>query len=146
MSATTATLAGREAAEGRMTDTCQITKPGEGEPVFDDASGKYVAPAPVEVYGPATAPHFGKCRIPRRAGVLTSGAASQAGEVGWEIGEWPLDLPVGGTEALSPSMVVNYLTAELDASLPGRTYTLVEPARQSQSTARRFKMKEGLGT
>jgi len=129
-----------------MTDTCQITKPGEGEPVFDDESGTYTDPAPVEVYGPTIAPHFGKCRIPRRAGVLTSGSASSSGEVGWEVGEWPLDLPSVGSEDVSPGMVVDYLTAASDASLAGRQFTITEPSRQSQATARRFKVKEVIGT
>ena len=129
-----------------MTDTCRITKDGDGERVFDDATGEYGEPERVEVYGPATAPHLGKCRIPRRAGVLTSGSASSSGEVGWEVGEWPLDLPSVGSEDVSPGMVVDYVTAELDASLPGRRFTITEPSRQSQATARRFKVKEVLGT
>ena len=62
------------------------------------------------------------------------------------VGEWPLDLPVTGSEGVSPGMTVDYLSAELDDALVGRRFTIVDPPRQSRATARHFKMKEGLGT
>lgn len=132
-------------AEGLMTDTCTITKAGSGAPEFNSATGKYDDPDRVSVYGPDIAPHFGKCRIPRRAGVLTTGD-STSGEVAWKVGEWPFDLPVDGTAEIVPGMVVDYLTSQFDESLAGRKFTLSDPSRQSQATVRRFKMQEVVGS
>lgn len=146
MSAESAVLAGRAAAEDRMRDVCRITKAGTGERVFDDGTGQYTDPAPVEVYGPATAPQFGKCRIPRRSTALTSGAETSAGDIAWKIGEYPLDLPVIGSENVRPDQIVTYLSSDMDPALVDRVFTITEPTRQSQATARRFAMREVVGT
>lgn len=127
-----------------MTDTCRITKPGAGEPVYNPATGGYDDPAPVEVYGPSVEPHKGKCRIPRRASALTS-TSSTGGTASWAVGEYPLDLPVTGSEGVEPGQTVTYLTAKFDASLVDRVFGVTEPSRQSQATVRRFRMKEVVG-
>lgn len=127
----------QSAAEDRMRDQCVITKPGEGEPVFDRATRKYTDPAPVEVYR-------GKCRLPRRPGVggMTSEAA--AGDASWKVGEYPIDLPMRGSERVGVNQTATILKAR-DRALVGNVYGITEPADQSQATARRFRMKRVVG-
>lgn len=138
MTASSATTAGRRAAEALMTDTCRITGPGAGDPVWNDATGQYDDPAPVVVYQ-------GICRIPRRAGGSMSASTARAGEASWRVGEFPLSLPVDGSEDVAPGQTVTYLTSPFDASLVGQTFGITEPMRQSQATARRFVMKQTVG-
>lgn len=127
----------RAMAEARMTGTCLITRPGSGNGPFNEGTGQYDDPAPVTVYE-------GKCRIPRRSTGLTSGA-STGGQTSWLVGEYPLDLPIDGTGDIGPGMTVNYLSDSADPDLAGRVFGITEPSRQSQATARRFKMKEVVG-
>lgn len=135
MSFQSTTLAGRRAAEALMADTCRITKPGVGDPVLDPETLEYVDPAPVVVYE-------GKCRIPKRSASVTT---ANAGEAAWQIGEYPLDLPFAdGSENVASGQMVNYLTAE-DPALVGQVFGIIEPDRQSQATARRFRMKQVVG-
>lgn len=119
-----------------MLDTCRITKPGAGAAVIDPVTLQYVDPAPSVVYE-------GRCRIPRRA-VAVSTTTASGGEASWEVGEYPLDLPVDGSAAVAPGQTVTYLTAQ-DPALVGMVFGITEPILQSQATARRFRMKTVVG-
>ena len=72
MSAETSTLAGRMKIEALMIDTCRITRPGDGVPVFDEDTGQYTNPEPVVVYE-------GKCRIQVLADLVGDDAESGHG-------------------------------------------------------------------
>lgn len=127
----------RKRAESRMTDTCRITRPGDGDPVFNNETGQYDPPPPVTVYE-------GPCRIPPRG---MSSSQAEAPGVSWTVGEFPLDLPVthaGYTtdEHVAVGQTVEYLAAEHDTDLVGRKFGVVEVGRVSQSTARRLRVKE----
>ena len=117
-----------------MLDTCRITKPG-GTPTLDPTTLQYVDPAPVVVYE-------GKCFLPRATPGVSTAAA---GEASWQVGEYPLSLPVVGSENVAPGHTVTILTATHDASLVGLVFGITEPVRQSQATARRFRMKQVVG-
>jgi hypothetical protein len=129
----------RAQAESRMTDTCRITRPGDGEPVMNPDTGQYEDPSPVEVYGPATAPYFGKCRIP-----VTNGSSSFTRNGGADqsfgVGEYPLDVPAL-TDGIEAGQTVTYLTAPDNPALVGMVFGLTEPLLASQSTKQRWKMK-----
>lgn len=120
-----------------MTDTCRISRPGVGEPVFNNETGQYDGPDPVVVYQ-------GACRIPRRMTGNSVGDA-RAGEASWRVGEYPLALPIDGSEAVAPGQTVTYLSSEHDPALVGQVFGITEPIRQSQATARRFVMKQTVG-
>jgi hypothetical protein len=133
----------RAFAEAQFPDTCRITKPGEPDPdaVMDPDTLQYPEPTPTTVYE-------GICKIPRRSAALTSGAAAAAGEASWEVGEYPLDLPIDGTGyqdgagPVKPGMTVTILTAANDPELVNEEFGITEPSRQSTATVRRFRMKQ----
>lgn len=134
-----ALAAGRMASESRMLDTCRITGPGTGDPVWNDTTGQYDSPAATTVYE-------GKCYIPSRTGSSISAGVARAGEAAWKVGEFPLSLPVVGSEGVAPGQTVTYLTSATDPTLVGQVFGITEPLRQSQATARRFVMKQVVGT
>lgn len=118
-----------------MTDTCRITAPAAGDPVFNPDTGQYDSPEPVTVYE-------GKCRIPPRG--TTSTATARAGEQSFEVGEYPFDLPLSATD-VAPGQTVTYLTAPHNPDLVGRMFGIVDPVYQSQPVRRRFKIKTAVG-
>lgn len=141
MSVDSALAAGRAAEEARQRDTCRITRPGEGTGPFNPETGQYDPPEPITVYE-------GPCRIPRRENL--TGYASTAGEASWQVGEYPLSLPVSGSgyvdgEEVKPGQAVTYLTSADDPELVGNEYGITEVGDQSQATARRFRMKRVTG-
>lgn len=133
--------AGRAAAERLMTDTCRITRPGDGQGPFNSDTGQYDPPPPVTVYE-------GPCRIPPRGTASTTTA--NAGEQSFQVGEYPFEIPVDGDgyvagEEVATGQTVTYLTAKYDPSLVGRVFGIVDPVYQSQATRRRFKIKTNVG-
>lgn len=125
---------GRALAESLMTDTCRITKPGDGPRVYDPETMQYTDPARVTVYE-------GKCRVQIR-GERSSGAEQEAGGrmVGTQQPE--LQLPVDGTEDVAPDHIVEMLTAVHDSSLVGRKFTIDGRHEKSQATMRRLRVIE----
>lgn len=119
-----------------MTDTCRITRPGTGEPVLNPDTGQYDDSMPVTVYE-------GKCRIPAINGALTrNGGADQS----FEVGEFPLDLPLDGEgyttgESVAPGQTVTYLSAPDNPMLVGMVFGLTAPLLSSQQTRARWRMK-----
>lgn len=131
----------RNRALTTLTDTCRITRPGEGQGPFNDETGQYDDPPPVTVYE-------GPCRIPARG--TTSTTTANAGESSFEVGEYPFEIPVEHPgyvtgETVAPGQTVTYLTSEYDASLEGRVFGIVDPVFQSQATKRRMKIKTAVG-
>ncbi|GAA1138383.1 DUF6093 family protein [Nocardioides aquiterrae] len=128
-------------AAALRTDTCRITRPGDGERTRNPATGKYEDPEPVTVYeGPA--------RIPSRANSPAGSArAADGGSAAWQVSDFPLDLPLDGPgytsgESVGPGQTVTWLTSATDPELVGRVFGIVAPARQTYAVARRFLMRE----
>lgn len=127
---------GRAAVEALMTDTCRITRPGSGDPVFNKGTGQYDDPAPVTVYE-------GKCRIPS---VNTTTGKNGGAVQSFAVGEFPLDLPLDGPgyttgETVAPGQTITYLTAPYNAALVGMVFGVTEPLLASHQTKQRWKIK-----
>lgn len=135
MSLDSTVLAGRAAKLRRMRDTCRITKPGEGAPVLDPVTLEYVDPTATVVYE-------GPCYIPKRTATVSD---ASAGGASWQVGEYPLELPIDGSENVAPGHTVTYLTSPDNPALVGQVFGITEPDLQSQATARRFRMKRVVG-
>lgn len=76
----------RSFAESLMTSTCSITRPG-GEPVWDETTGTYTDPTPIDVYS-------GPCRIRPAA---TQGRTAEAGEATALLSTFRVQLPFAVT-------------------------------------------------
>lgn len=121
---------GRRMAEGKMRDTCRITR--AGEKVWDEASMTYKPAAPQTVYE-------GKCGLlnPYRAPTT----ASTPGQV-QTVQLARLSLPVEESLGVKEGDKVEYLTSESDPDLPGTHFTVAGGAHQSDATARRLPVEE----
>lgn len=141
MSVDSVLRAGQRAALRLMTDTCRITRPGEGDGPFNPDTGQYDDPLPITVYE-------GICRIPPRGTATTT--AAPAGEQSFQAGEYPFEIPVEGAghvagEEVRPGQAVKYLTSKHNPTLVGREFGIVDPVFQSQPTRLRFKIKTNVG-
>ena len=130
---------GRALAESRLRDTCRITRPGDGERTLDPDTGKYVDPEPVITYE-------GPCRIPRRS---ENSRQQQGGVQSFDVGEFPLEIPMAhpgyvGGESVRLDQTVTYLSS-IDPELVGNVYGITGVSDQTDSTARRFRMKRTVG-
>ena len=130
MSATSAVLRGRVAAERDMLDAVTVQhKTGEvtdGElgTVTSTYSTVYTGKAKIQQATPATTP-------------------TDVGQAAVYVGQLTLHLPVTATTALvAPDDLVTVAACVLDASLVGKTFKLRGPAHKSYATARRFPMVE----
>lgn len=131
---------GRGAAEARMTDVCRITRPGDGEPQFNKGTGQYEDPAPVEIYGPATEPYFGKCRMPGTATGSNPFTRNGGADQSFGVGEFPLDVPALAS-GLEAGQTVTYVSSADNPALAGMVFGLTEPVLVSQATKQRWRMK-----
>lgn len=119
-------------AEGRMTDTCRITRAGER--TFDEATGTYPDRAESTIYE-------GKCRL--RAKDVTSPRIG-AGGTEFQVLPTVLSLPVSDTRSdeVKPGDRVLILTSLRNPALVDAEFTVDDPAAISDMTARRFGLKE----
>lgn len=125
MSATSAVLHGRAAAEALMVDACTITA-GAAVQVYDEASDTYVTPAGASRYS-------GPCRVKPRE-------SDQNVEAGAEsISLWPytVSVPVAAV-GIDVDDVVTVTDCPLDPSLVGRTLRVRQVTQGSFITARRL--------
>lgn len=124
MSAVTATLAGRRAAERQMIDSCTIARPG---PSVEDPVTGIPAPSSTPVYS-------GRCKVqnldPQEAALLTGGAVVVSQR-------YRVDIPVG---AYSPAVgdVVTIVATVLDPNMVGRGYRVLAPMHKTAATAYRM--------
>lgn len=133
MSAVTAVLAGRRAAEALMLDTCTIRrKTGSST---DNTTG-VVTPTWSTVY-------TGRCKI-QRSSVGGAGARRDVAEASLVITQVALHLPVVGSEGLLEADEATIDTAELDTDLVGKVFRVDGPASGSMKTARRLPVAEVL--
>lgn len=131
MSYQSVTEAGRAAAENLQSDTCTITRPGDGPGVFDPDTGTTTPPADVTVYS-------GPCRL--RAPALVEVNVT-GGEHQWSTQDAVLSLPASVT-GVRPDDTVTCDSSALDPALPGSVFTVIGALKGSQITARRLIVRE----
>jgi len=126
VSAESAVLAGRVAAEALMLDACRITDAAEA--VWDEDAGTYTPGDPVVVYE-------GRCKLQTR-NVMVRPADAGDREVG--VVRLELHLPIAGSEAVTRGHVVTMTACQLDAAVVGELFTVTGPHVGSIKTARRI--------
>lgn len=126
---------GKAAAEAIMSDTCTITKPGVGDPVFDEETGQYAYPARVVVY-------TGICRLQVKADINSNVVETTAGEREWTYLTAQLQLPVEGSEDVRVDHVCTITAAPYDSTLVGREFNIQGTYHKSQPNYRRFRLRE----
>ena len=125
MSAESATLAGRAAAEAQMRDRCIIT--GAAASVWDEDAGTFTPGDPVVVYE-------GRCKLQTRNVIVNE---ADAGDREVAVVRWEVHLPVFGSEAVTKGHVVTMTACALDAAVVGQVFTVQGPHFGSAKTARR---------
>jgi hypothetical protein len=129
MSATSAVLAGRRAAERNMADACTITRvTGDTTDLQTAAVDKTTA----TIYS-------GKCRVQQTRGISRP---TTVAEVYVFQTRYELQLPVATSPDIQINDVVTVTAAALDADLVGRTYWVRELANKTHATARRLGIEE----
>jgi hypothetical protein len=128
MSATTATLRGRQAAETLMTDTCTVQR-ATGTST-NDTTG-VVTPTYSTIY-------TGKCKLQRPAG----GARHDEAEASVVVAPLQLHLPIVGSEAVTVDDIATVTAAAMDSGLVGKVFRIDGPADASLKTARRLPVIE----
>lgn len=128
MSATTATLRGRLAAEALMVDTCTVRR-RTGESTDPDTG--VVTPTYSTIYA-------GKCRIQQRAGIARP---ATVGEAEVFLSRLELHVPTSVTGIASDDIATVGASA-LDADLVGRVFHVRELAHKTFATARRYSIVE----
>lgn len=130
MSAQTALLRGRQAAEALMRDACTVTRPGPS--TTDDLTGA-VTSSPSTQYS-------GKCKVQQGAG----GRRMDVGEVTQVMLGLRVDLPVVGSQTVAVGDVVTITAvgSTSDPALLNRTFRVKDLLLKSYSTARRLGCEE----
>lgn len=140
MSAQTALVAGRRAAESLMVDACTISAPVPAGSLgaWNETTMQYEGgSSPVVSYS-------GKCKVQ----TLTSGARSlvEHPAVGGEWTPAPIDvhLPIEGSENVLKHHIVTITASVNDPALVGRQFTINGLFHKSFDTARRLLCQEGI--
>lgn len=128
MSAESATLAGRAAAEALQVDACTITRVAGQTTDLQTAA---VTPTTVTVYS-------GKCRIQGHSGHSPSTArpVTVGGAYTFQS-PFELQIPMS-VVGVQINDVVTVTASVLDPDLPGRKYWVKELAAKTHATSRRF--------
>lgn len=143
MSAPEAVLrAGRLAFNSLLTDSCRITKPGEGERQMDEETGQYVEPPRITVYE-------GPCRIQVKADINSNVVETTAGEREWTYLTAQLQLPVenpvtaiGDVSAIDVDYVCEILSAPYSPTLVGSLFNIQGTYHKSQAVYTRYRVRE----
>lgn len=128
MSAASATLRGRAAAEALMLDACRVERPGES--VTDPDSGDVT---------PSMSPVFeGKCKVQQ---TMSQGANPAAGSHAFTIQDSRVDFPVSAGPLMVDD-VVTMTASALDPQLVGTVFRVAELFHKSYATAQRTRVEE----
>jgi len=131
MSATTAALRGRIAAEKLMTDTCTITRSAAGIPTVNEATGQLAGQPGSTVYA-------GNCRV-RSPNLRVKQFETEDRAV--TVQQYVVSVPMAvGNLAIGD--VVSITASVLDSGLVGRDLWIVDILGGSQTTARRLSCRE----
>ena len=126
MTATSALLAGRRAAERLMLDTCTVAEAG----TFDPESGEAVPGAPL---------YSGRCKVatfePHERNPELGGATVT-------VQRYSVHVPVGSFEP-EIGQVVTITAAALDPHLTGNKFRVVSLLHKTAATAYRLGVEEG---
>lgn len=134
---------GRRAFAELCTDTCRITRDGDGpRGPLNEATGQYAPPPRVIVYeGPA--------RLQVKADINSNVVEATAGEHEWTYLTAQLQLPtetpvgaVGSVHDVGANHLCEMLAAPHSPSLVGRRLTIQGPYHKSQAVYLRFRVKE----
>lgn len=128
MTATSAALLGRVAAESLMSDACTLKR---RTGVTEDADG-VVTPTYATPY------YTGRCKV---AAVNVQAATPQAGERAVTVLTMRVDVPMSVT-GVATDDVVTITASALDPDLVGRTFRVAAPFHGSFKTARRLPVEE----
>lgn len=128
MSATTAILAGRRAAENLMLDTCTV-KRVTGTSTDDNTAA--VTPTYSTVYS-------GLCKLQRPA----AAGRRDIAEDSVAVAPLELHLPISGSAGIQTDDVVTVTASQLDADNVGKVFRIAGPARGTFRTARRLPVTE----
>lgn len=143
MSIESALLDGRRAFAALCTDTCRITRDGDGgRGPLNEETGKYGDPPRVVVYeGPA--------RLQVKADINSNVVEATAGEHEWTYLTAQLQLPadtpadaLGSVHDVSADDACEMLAAPHSPSLVGRRLGIQGPYHKSQAVYLRFRIKE----
>lgn len=134
MSAATVLARARAAALARMGDTCTITR--GGTVTTDPLTGVVSTTGATTVYS-------GVCRF--KAGGGVRGASASRIEVGQDtvvLSPDQVHLPVDTSTDVRAGDAVVCTTSATDPDLPGRRFTVFDPARGADLSARRVGIRE----
>lgn len=129
MSAQSATIAGRVAAEANMFDTCIVTRGGTA--TWDEAAGTWTT-------GSASTVYSGKCKLQTENVQVTNPDVASTKGV---LVAWRLDLPVDGSGDVRTNDTVTMTACQLDGEVVGKTFTVNGPHMGTAKTARRLPVK-----
>lgn len=119
----------RAYAEADMKSTCTITRAGDGERVWTEATGTYTDPPRQTVYS-------GRCKVQDSA--RRAVGTAEAGEVTAAIDSLELHLPIDGSGAVRRNDVARIETNPDDPALVGREFVVRAPHAATMKTARRL--------
>lgn len=130
MTATSAVLRGRRAAEKLMVDACSVAR----------ITGRTEGPGGV-ITNVTTPVYVGKCRLMVRTRERLGGSWQNVGEAQLIISRLELQLPVSAPEVVEGDRVL--MTASfLDPLIPGKTFVVRDSMLKSHLTARRITVIE----
>lgn len=127
----TALARGRRAAENLMVDECTVTRPGSGDPVWNETSMGYDPPPPTTVYA-------GRCRVQLSAAMANT---PEAGERVLVVQRATVSVPVDVT-GIAVGDTVTITAAAHDPDLVGSTYRVRSLFAKTHATARRLEVEE----
>ena len=127
MSAVSASLRGREAAESLMVDACTVTRPG---PVVTDPVTGNVTPSSTPAY-------TGACKVQQ---TISQASNPTAGGHAFTIQDSRVDVPVSAGP-LKVNDVVTITASVLDPQLVGTVFRVVELFHKSMATAQRTRVE-----
>lgn len=109
-----------------LSDVCNVTGVGAGEPVFDPDTGTYVSPNPEVIHA----------ALPCRVAPWTATRVVQAGEEPVSLGAYHVTVPVSATGIDVDDIVI--ITASDDADLVGIQLRVTEAFLNSLGVQRRL--------
>lgn len=136
MSAASTVLAGRQAIEDLMVDTCRVTRYDSNDRTWNETTGQYSGDTGTVVYE-------GKFRIQVRSDINANAVEAVVGEHEWTYRTATVQLPIEGTGGIVADCVLEILTCPLDPDMEGRLYNLQADTKgKTHATHRRFRAKE----
>ena len=126
MTAASATLSGRAAAEALMSDACTVTR-GTATQTFDPATGEYVTTPGAQVYS-------GPCRVKPRD---NTDRVVEAGGQAVSLFPFVVSVPISAT-TFEVDDVVTVTASQLDPAMVGLVLRVKQIATGSHLTARRL--------